>query len=357
MNRLHNETLTPNQVAFTILGAMVGAGIVSLPNNLVKISQQDAWITAALGGIYPFYIALITIYISKKHPNYNLLYLSKKYFGNLLGSLLNLLFLIEFIIHTTGTAVGFANISRVYSTPFLSELKLIIFIIALTLYSAYKGVKLIGKISEIIFYITLILAIIPILSFGKGSLLNLSPILGSGLSNILKGSVETTYSYGGIEILFLIYPYINDKRKIKNASLKGVFLTILLYSWITFITIYYFALNVTSKSLWPFLSASEIIDIPLINNFRFFFMILWSIILLKTIAIECFIIITILKDFMKKIDMKKICLIVYPVLVFLSLLYPNEIIRRDFLGKVIPITAVFPVIYATLIALLIRIKG
>lgn len=357
MSKLKKEALTPNQVAFMIFGNMVGVGILSLPNSLVKIANQDAWLTTIIGGIYPVYIALITIYISRKYPKHNILFLSKKYFGKFLGSIMNFIFMLEFIFYATSTSTGFANINRVYTTPFLSQLKLIVLIVALCFYTICKGIKVIGKINEIVFYLTIVLVILPIFSLSKGSLLNISPVFGSGFRNILNGSIETSFSYAGIEILLLIYPYINDTKKIKSASLKGAFLTVLIYTWIVFMTTYYFALNVTSKNLWPFLSASEIIDIPLINNFRFFFMLLWSLILLKTITLDFYIVITILKDFMKNISIKKICFSIYPFMVAVSFLYSNEMVRRYISGKIGPLTIVFPIIYVSLIALLIRFKG
>lgn len=352
-----NEILTPSQFVFTVLGSMLGIGILSMPNSLVKISQQDSWISTAIGAVYPLYISLMCIYISKKYPDHNILFLSKKYFGNFLGSTLNLLFLIEYIFYITAITSGYINMMRVFSTEFLSPEKLSIFIAAVCMYAAYKGINLIGKISEIIFYITLPFIFLPIFSIGKSTILNLFPILGSGFSNILKGSIETTYSYTGIEALFLIYPYINDKSKIKSSSLKGVLLTMLIYVWLVFVTIYYFSLDVTGKNLWPVLSASEIIDIPIINNFRYFFILSWIFIMLRIISLMDFIMLSILKDFMKKTSMKKICFFIYPVLVYLPVLLSNEITRRNFLGKVTPIAVMFSIIYITSLTLLIGIKG
>lgn len=350
------QILTPNQFVFTILGSMLGIGILNLPNSLVKISQQDSWIATVIGAVYPLYITIMCIYISQKHPDRNILFLSKKYLGNFLGSIFNLLFLIQSILYITAIASGYINLIRVFSTDFLSPQKLSIFIIAACLYAAYKGINLIGKISEIIFYITLPFIILPIVSIEKSSILNLRPILGSGLSNILKASIETAFSYTGIEVLFLIYPYINDKNKIKSSSLKGVFLTVFIYVWIVFITIYYFGLDVTSKNLWPVLGASEIIDIPIINNFRYVFVLSWTFIMLKIISIMNFIMLSILKDFMKETSMKKICFFTYPILVYLPVLLSNETTRRNFLGKVTPIAVLFSIIYVTFIALLIRMK-
>ncbi|MCY6370142.1 GerAB/ArcD/ProY family transporter [Clostridium ganghwense] len=357
MSKSKNESLTPSQFIFVIYGSLLGIGFLAFPNSLVKISQQDAWISTIIGVIYPLYISLMCIYISKKYPNHNILFLSKKYFGNFLGNILNLLFCIPFIVIGLSLTSGYANIMLVYSTKFLTPLKLIIVITAVCLYSSYKGISLIGKICEIIFYITLPFLLIPLLTLKKSSILNIFPILGSGITNILKGSIDTMYSYIGLEFILLIHPYMNDKSKLKSSSLIGVFLTMLLYVWIVFITIYYFGIDVTSKNLWPFLAALEIIDIPMINNFRYFFILSWSFLLFRCLTIYHFAIVYILKDFMKKTDVKKIYFFIFPIFVFLSTFLTNELTRRNFLGKVTPIMVIFLVIYVSSIALLVRIKG
>lgn len=357
MNKIKAEVLTPPQLIFILYGATIGVGILSFPKILVKITQQDAWISTILGGVYPLYLVLICIYISQKYPNHDILFLSKKYFGNFFGSIFNLLFLMPFLLISLGVTSGYANIIRVYSTEFLSPLKLIIIIAAVCSYTAYKGISLLGRICEIVSYITFPLLILPLFAVGKSSILNILPIFGSGFNNIFKGSVEQLYVYIGPELLFLIYPYINDKNKIKSSSLIGLFLTVLIYAWVVFITVYFLSINLTTKSLWPFLYAAEIIDIPIINNFRYLFMLSWSFILIRCGALHYFAVVYILKDFLRKTEVKKIYFFIYPTLVFLSMFFTNEPTRRSFLGNLTPPIVIFVIIYISSIALLIRIKG
>ena len=100
--------------------------------------------------------------------------------------------------------------------------------------------------------------IIPTIGILKdGSFLNISPIFGTGIVNILKGSLDSVYDYSLLEIIFLIYPFINDSRKIKNSVLKAVGFTAIIYTWITFITIYYLGKDIIPKTIWSFFSDSS----------------------------------------------------------------------------------------------------
>ena len=54
----------------------------------------------------------------------------------------------------------------------------------------------------------------------RGNYLNLFPVFGSGYKNILKASLESAYAYGGLEGIFLIYPFMRNKDKIKADSVE-----------------------------------------------------------------------------------------------------------------------------------------
>ena len=87
MKNVRENESTYQELTSIIVGTVLGVGIFGLPNRLAEISKQDCWISAALGGVYPLYIVLMCILISKKYPQDNILSVSKNVFGNFLGSI------------------------------------------------------------------------------------------------------------------------------------------------------------------------------------------------------------------------------------------------------------------------------
>lgn len=55
-------------------------------------------------------------------------------------------------------------------------------------YTVYGGTKTIGKLNEVLFYITFIVFLIPVFSIKKADILNLQPVLGGGVKNIIKAT-------------------------------------------------------------------------------------------------------------------------------------------------------------------------
>ena len=154
--------LTVSQFALIIFGSIVGVGILSLPNGVVKEAHQDGWISTLIGGIYPLYVVIIARYISKKFPNDSILILSKKYFGRILGSIFNLIFATYFIFIASMIASYYTNLMRNYIVGFLTPFKIIAILFICIIYAASRGLKVIGRISEISFYLTIILLLSPI---------------------------------------------------------------------------------------------------------------------------------------------------------------------------------------------------
>ncbi|MEY8000832.1 GerAB/ArcD/ProY family transporter [Clostridium sp. Mt-5] len=356
MNKVGNNVITPLQVTFLLIGSMIGIGILSLPNDLINIAKQDAWISAVIGGVYPLYIVIIASLLCKRYPEKNILSLSRKCFGKFFGNVLNLIFLLYFVLFATAVAIEISMVLETLVVSFLSTLKILIALFFLAAYTSIKGLKVLARVNELMFLYTVLLSLILTTALSKGTYLNICPILGSGVLNIIRASKHSAFAYGGVEIILLIYPYITDKTRIMRVSLLGVMITAIIYCWSTFVTIYYLGIDIIPKTQWSVSMVPKTIEIPVINNFSFIFIILWSTIICKTISNSYFATAFILKDFFNNIGIKKIIYAIYPLMIYLSLQYRNSIIRQGFLSYIIPKYTLFNIAYITSIILIVCMK-
>lgn len=356
MNKEKNNLLTPSEFTYILVGIIVGIAIFNLPNRAVESSQQDAWISTIIGAAYPLYLVLIAGYICKKNPNDSILVLSRQHFGKFVGNILNILFMMHFVYFVVSITSTLVNVLQVYAVNFITPEKVIFFTIFISAYAASKGLKVLGKINLYFFYLTILLVLSSINALKDGSILNIQPVFGSGVQNIIKGVKETIYSYASMEFLFIIYPYAKDKKTVIPSAIKSVLWVMLIYVWTVFITIYYMGVDIVPKTFWSFVTVSESVKIPIINNFRFIFMALWTIVTFKTIANDYFAVSYVLND-ITGLDRKKLCIYIYPVMVYLALRFPNEVVRRKFASTVIPYIIIYALVYVTVIALLMMVKN
>ncbi|MCB2352834.1 GerAB/ArcD/ProY family transporter [Clostridium estertheticum] len=349
--------LTVSQFALIIFGSIVGVGILSLPNGVVKTAHQDGWISTLIGGIYPLYVVVIGSYIGKKFPKDNILVLSKRYFGKFFGSIFNLIFATYFIFITSMIASYYINLMRTYIVGFLSPIKIIAILFICIIYAVSKDLKVIGRISEISFYLTIILILSSIAALRYGNITNIYPVFGSGFSSIARGTVKSAFAYAGAEIILLIYPLLKEKNKMLVSSLISVTFVIIMYVWCVFITIYYLGPDIVNKSYWSFLLVTGGLTISAINNYKYIFILLWSLIAFKSMSIDAYASIHILKDFTHRIEIKKICFFMYPLFVYLAFKYGNEISRQNISDSILPLYSIFNLLYMTSVAIFVFFKG
>ena len=356
MEKLKNNLLEDSEGVALLVGYMIGVDILSIGNSLTNIAKQDAWIAVAIGGIYPLGLSFLSWYYVKKHPSEDILTLSKKYLGKVLGTICNILFMAQFAIYFLGSSSGLVNVYIVNATPFLTPVKLYIPVIFLCVYLNQKGIKVLARINKIAFYSTIILEFTVASALLQGNYLNLFPILGSGYKSVFHGVIESAFAYGGIEGIFLIYPFLINKNKIKAITLKATFFIIGIHIWITSICIYFLGYKVTSIALWPVLLLTESVSSPVFSNFRFIFLFLWSIVVFKVVANQYYAINYILSDTLKVKHENMLSWLIAPIIFYLCLKMGSEVQRRAFLGYIIPKVTFFNIAYITIIAILIFIK-
>lgn len=356
MNKNKNNLLSKNQITFLIIGFALGPEFLRLPNFLIPKAQQDSWISAIIALIYPIYILIIANYIIGKHPKENLLVLNKKYFGNLFGIIFNSIFLFQIILFTCTILLDFSSISRLYVISFLTPSKVLIVTLFICIYTSNRGLKVISQITELISYALILLIILSFSALEYGSILNIQPIMGSGFKNILSATKETTYFYSGFTFLLLYHPFAKDPKDVKKASINAVIIAGLIWTWTVFITIYYLGIDIIPKSFYSYFLVFESIHLPLINNFRYIAMFIWTLLAFRISSIYYFSASFILNA-LTKIQIKKLNLLLSPIIFFscssvIQLLFSDEQIQL--FSKFL---VLFNIIFLSILALLVFIKS
>lgn len=354
MNKENVKLLTASEYSFFIMGFSLGPAFLRLPNNLVEVGKQDSWIASIIAIIYPLTVVFLSCYIIKKRPKENILILSKTYFGKILGSLLNFFFMLQFILYAVTVTLDFVDLTETFIVTFLTPLKIIIIIVSLSAYASYKGLKTLGKLNQLITY-SFLLILLSVSALEHGTILNIQPVFGTGLLTIIKATKNTAYVYTGWESMLLFYPYVQNKEDIKKSILTTLFITVSVWIWTVFITIYYLGVNIVPRNFWSFIVVFESISIPVINNFRYVFMFSWILIIFRMVANYYYATAFFLNSF-TKVKIKKLCIIIYPIIIYACVKSPGITLLGDFLSVSTPTFIIFNLIFIIAICLFILIK-
>jgi spore germination protein (amino acid permease) len=339
-----------------VFGAVVGAGLLSLPNGVVKEAYENGWISTLIGSIYPMYVLAAANFIAKKAPKESVITLNIKYFGKYIGTVMNFALFSYCIAFAVMIASFYTNIIRVYALGFLTPLKVVIIYFIVVIYTNYKGMRAIGVISEITFYIIIGLVLTAIPALKIGHLTNIKPIAGGSIKSLLVGSMQSIFAYTGGEVIFLLYPLMKDRSKLAASSIFNFFTITVIYVWVVFITTFYFGPDIVVKFYWSFLEVTDAVTITVINNFRYIFIFLWSLVAFRSSSIYLFSGICVAKNYLNEKKVNKLLFILYPILIYLTLKLGNEATRQKFTSLITLICLIFNLVYIVIMVILVFIK-
>lgn len=269
--------ITAKQAKFIMIGSMVGTGILSLPRVASKEVGQDGWVSIILGAIIPCIAINMINSLYEKYPGYTFYELVYHLAGKVFGSII-------FIIYIAYFTFGAGTILRIFveaitmfalaRTP--TVVKIVLLLIPCT-YLSISGMKVIGRVEEFIFYITLPLLLFPIPALVEHAQpLNFLPAFTYKASKYFSAAFSTTFSYQGYELLLIYYPFITNKENARGETLSGLFITFLIYLYTVVDDIMIFGAILTQNYAWPTISLLSTAKVAIFERLEFLFLVAWT---------------------------------------------------------------------------------
>lgn len=231
-----------NSIEFTAMYIILS--ITSFLGIGVYCVTKSAGINAYLSIVINFFVGFLLLFVFFKiwnyEPNLNILEKNKKLFGNIIGSILNFLFvliIISYGISGLYNCLSFINSQMLPETPLLF-IGIIFGLIGI--FANNKGIETISRASVIIVGINLVLYSIAALNVGFNFKLdNILPFLNNGIKPVLKGSFYVFLQQMIPIFTLLIIPknkIINNSKSTKSIIL-GYSLSMILILFLLLITI------------------------------------------------------------------------------------------------------------------------
>ena len=202
---------------------------------LAFLLKQDAWIGFLMGIIIGLIPLIMYLYIIKYKPDFNIFEIIESLFGKVIGKIL-----IGIILVLIGyyTLMVFANVCYFIGSQFLHQTPIIVIAIAFMIpivYGLFKGIKIIGRVSILLFIIAMILIFLLLIGLiPSADLNNIKPIFEHGFLNNIKDCL--VFIFYNVLPLFVISVIPKDKNNSKSFN-KYVIIFYLLSSFISLSTL------------------------------------------------------------------------------------------------------------------------
>ncbi|WP_425449278.1 GerAB/ArcD/ProY family transporter [Dethiothermospora halolimnae] len=225
-----NNNFSNQQIFFSLFGAIVGVGIVSIPKDAAEIGGTGGWISILIATVLSIIIVNLITYLGYIHEKETLDQYSElligKFFTKVIMAIYSVYFFF-FFTFITRIAIEIIKLSILIETPLWALAMLLMGVIY---YALTKGLSSILRFVQIYSYIIIVLGIGSyIIMFTQGKIINIRPLLGtSNIITYFKGSIKFIVAFLGIEIItFIPISRKNNKKILIHNSLMIFFIGIM----------------------------------------------------------------------------------------------------------------------------------
>ncbi len=322
--RYKNGEITAVQTYIIIISIMIGTGILNLAKLVADVSQQDAWISVFLNGLLISVIIGLIIYTFKQYPQLNFLELCSHLLTKPIGYLIAFSYGL-YVIFATSTIIRF--LSEMIYTWFLPNTPIYviaIIILGTTLYMTSGGLTVLARFNEVVFFLLIPFTLLILVGLPEIRLINLRPVGGSGLKNIISGIIPSFYAFGGYEVIMIFYYYISDKEKsIGKYSMISAFIVGIFYTASVATQMALFGHQEIRWILYPAINYLGAVEFPLIERMELFFAIFWSFTVLGTAGLQYYSGCIVFQNIFKNKKSNLYSFILAPIILFIALLPEN----------------------------------
>ncbi|MGG3471352.1 GerAB/ArcD/ProY family transporter [Neobacillus pocheonensis] len=276
--------ISPFLVFFLVHTMQLGIGVLGYQRIIALTAGYDAWISVILAGL-SIHIIVWMMYKILETADGDMVTAHTYVFGNKLGKLLSLPFVIYFIVIADTLLRTYIEVIQVWMFQDMSTFWFALAFCLLAIYIIFGGFRTVTGIAFFGVVLPAYLIVTFFFTLPYADFRNLMPILDHSIKDFIKASYQMSLTYTGYEILLFFYPYIKEPQKSKKWAHLGVLYTTFLYTLLTLATFAYFSEGQLQKSIWATLTMWKIVEMPFVERFEYIGIANWIIVILPNFCI------------------------------------------------------------------------
>ncbi|MYL32506.1 GerAB/ArcD/ProY family transporter [Pontibacillus yanchengensis] len=280
-----NIQITAFYLFFIIHTMQIGAGIMGVPQIIYKESQNNAWISVLIAGVFLHLTIFVMISLLEQYKNADLFAIQKDVFGKWISRILGTFYILYILTVTSSIMLNYTEVVQVFIFPKMPSLQITFFLLFLATYAITGGFRVVVGSAYLFFFLTIWLVFSlyePVRYIDWDHYL---PVIQASPKELMMGAFKTTFSVLGLEVLLFVYPFISNKNKVPIVAHLAVLLTTILTFLVTFISIGYFSGPQLEGQIWPTLAMFKIIQFSILERFDFIAVAFWGFVILPNVIL------------------------------------------------------------------------
>lgn len=273
------------QLFFIMLAIQIGVGILGVPRYIFEESRQDAWVSILIAFVYMLIVLWTMFTILNQYENADIFGILVDVFGKSFGKLMGTIYLLFFAAELLSILLSYVQVIQVFIFPTMPATLMGLLLLILVVYTVLGGIRVVVGLVYIFVLLSLWVLLLLYDPVTRLEFAHFQPMFDASITDLLKGARTTTYTFLGLEILFVIYPFIGNKKNAKLPVYLGVSASALLVLVATVISIGYYSPNDFHLMDWPVLSLFKSVSFSFMERFDYFVVMEWMMIVVPTMVL------------------------------------------------------------------------
>lgn len=222
LNIKPNEQIRSFYLFFIIASIQIGVGIMGVPRLIYKEAGRDAWLSVLIAFCYISLLLAVMLFMLKQYKNADIFSIQTDIFGTFIGKVLGTFYIVYFMFNLFTVLITYVEVLTIFIFPELNKTVMSLLLMSLVIYSVLGGIRVIVGICFLFFIFSHWLAVLLIEPIMDMDWTHFQPMFQASFTELLKGAKQTSYTLTGIELLFLLYPFIQYKKTAKFPVFLGV---------------------------------------------------------------------------------------------------------------------------------------
>ncbi|WP_053377080.1 GerAB/ArcD/ProY family transporter [Paenibacillus sp. FJAT-27812] len=283
MNGARRHPITSMQLIFILSGLQLSVSILSLPKDLADAAGTDGWMAIPLAFAINVVVCYVVVKIMEYHPNGTILDLLAQNFGVWVGKGYALLFSLYYLTFMYDSLDRGILITKAWLMPTTPSYMFMFLFLVPTYMISKHGPQVLGRYAEVVFFLSCWIPFIYLFTLKQAHWLYLLPMFKEGIVPILSALPALLYPSLGMVTIFILYPYLSNKKKAFRNMVLSNGLTMLAYLLITLACFIYFSPDEIKMFNEPIVSIlktiefqfMERIEVPFISYYIIIYSLAW----------------------------------------------------------------------------------
>lgn len=277
------NTISSFHTGILVFATQVGVGILGYQRIVAKEAGHDAWISVLLAGILTHVTVWVILKTLQRYPSTDLYGVQEDVYGKYLGSVLSLIFILYFFMSAMIILRNYIEVVQTWVFPQMATWTLSAIILFLAWYTILGGIRVIA--GYVFFSVSVTIWLVCDLYFPLryAQWEYLLPVLEADMGQLFQGMLGMSLTSIGFEVLYIVYPFVQDKNRLNRGVQLGVLTTNTIYLLVMIVSLVFFSQGQLMRTIWATLNLKKMVYFPVLERFELIAISIWMIVILPNI--------------------------------------------------------------------------